>query len=209
MQVAFDGSSYIVGATGLSSGESANFNDGVAGNTMYAYAGRTYFAVNSASPSGTLTASSQKLLALFDVTAEVTEDITFDDGDSNQLIVQINAYVSNSDGTAGTWYLKDEDGTTLASQSLADSQLNSSGSITFLFGDTSTGPWTISAGQTEKLYVYGDTTDFEADGDTVQLWLDDAANANCKFGVDGDGNYSEGAILFRGDIFAGSFENPS
>ncbi|MBZ9572255.1 peptidoglycan-binding protein [Patescibacteria group bacterium] len=210
VQVGFDGSTYIIESTGLASGAEANSDDSVAGNTMYAFESRPYFAVNSASPSGNLIPSSQTLLATFDVTAEDTEDITFEDTDSNQLIVQINAYASNSDGSSSTWYLKDGDGTQLSSVTVEDDQLNTSGSVTFLFEDNtgSTNAFTVPAGLTKQLKVYGDTTDFEANGDTLQLWLDDGNNANCKFGIDGEGNLSEGVIVFRGDIFAGSFVNP-
>jgi hypothetical protein len=205
VQVGFDGSTYKVETTGLASGGAVDQSSGVGANTMYAYESRPYFAVDSASPSGDLIPSTQDQLAIFDVTAEDTEDITFDNSDSNQLVVKISGTVNDSDGTASTWYLKDESGTTLSSISVADTSLPS-GSVTFTFEDSA---FTVPAGQTKKLYVYGDTSDFEDNGDVIQLWLDDAANANCKFGIDSQGNYSEGAIILRGDLIAGSFVNPS
>lgn len=197
-----------VQTTGLASGASVDSgSNSVTGSVHQLYKSRPYFAVNSASPSGNITApSSNFLLAIFDVTAESTEDITFENADGDQIKVQIAATVTDSDGTAGTWYLKDETGTTLSSISVADTSLVANGSMTFLFEDST---FTVPAGQTKKLYVYGDLTDFEDDGDSIQIWLDDAADANCTFGIDGTGGYAEGAIIFRGDIYAGSFVNPS
>jgi hypothetical protein len=187
--------------TGLASGQAVDSTAHVSSSTHQLYRSRPYFAVNSASPSGVLVPSTQDELAIFDVTAEDTEDITFE-STSDQIVIQISNTVGSSDGTAGTWYLKDEDGTQLSSISVADTDT----SVTFTFEDNT---FTIPAGQTKKLYVYGDTSDYSTDGDVIQLWLDDSTDANCTFGIDLTQGYAEAAIIFRGDIYAGSFTNPS
>lgn len=201
----FDGSTYIIGSTGKSSGAAANSNDGVAGYTMQAYEARPYFAISSGTPSGNLVPSTLDHLATFEVTASDGEVITFDNADSNQMIVQISSAINDSDGTAGTWYAKDESGTTLSSISVADSSL-ASGTVTFTFEDA---VFTVPAGETKKLYIYGDTSDYEDDGDVVELWLDDAADANFGFSINSGTNYAEGKIILKGDPTAGSFTNPS
>ncbi len=202
-----------VNLTGLSSGAAvASSEPSVAGVVHQLYESRPYFALNSGSPSGTIVApSSVFLLAIFDVTAEDTEDITFE-GTGDQLIVQIEASVYDSNNVAGIWYLKDESGTLLASESVADTSLVSASSVTFTFDEST---FTVPAGLTEKLYVYGDLSDFEDEGtsgnNSIQVWLDDDSVDNCQFGIDGESygstGYAEGIIIFRGEIWGGTFNN--
>ena len=197
-----------VQTTGVASGQSIKSGyPNVSGNTMYLYKSRPYFAVDSASPSGTLTPSSEMLLAIFDVTAEDTEDITFasttDIAIDSQLEVRISSVKKDCDGNAATFTLKDQDGNVLDTDTLADLNDNE---VVF---DFSTRAFTVPAGQTKKLYLYADTTDWEDDGDTIQAWLSDDDNANCTFGINGAGTYQEGEIIFRGDIYAGSFVRSS
>ena len=121
-------------------------------------------------------------------------------------LLEASPYDTN--GTAGNWYLKDEAGTTYATTEVADASLAAGSSVTFAFNNNT---FTVPAGQTKKMYIYGDLSDFEAEGTTgnnsIQLWLDDAANNNCQFGIDGSGDYAEGAIIFRGDIWAVTHSN--
>ncbi len=197
-----------VGLTGLSSQQSISSTDvGIAGLSHQLYETRPYFSLASVQPSGTISApSSTYLLAVFDVTAASAEDVTFNS--SHQVLVNIEASPYDTNGTAGNWYLKDEAGTTYATTEVADASLAAGSSVTFAFNNNT---FTVPAGQTKKMYIYGDLSDFEAEGTTgnnsIQLWLDDAANNNCQFGIDGSGDYAEGAIIFRGDIWAVTHSN--
>jgi outer membrane murein-binding lipoprotein Lpp len=207
-----------VKTTGLSSGAARNSSASAYANAMKIYKSRPYFAKNSASPSGDLFPSSNANIAIFDVTADAGEDISFESGDSNKLVIKVDAQVTDTNTGYITFTLKDQDGNVLGYDSVSfGSALSLSGSsVTFdntnSWGATpangSTNSFTIPAGQTKKLYVYADTTDFEDNGDSIQVYLDDDADANCTFGINGSGTYAEGTKIFKGDIYAGSFVNP-
>lgn len=218
LRVSLSGASNVV-TTGLGSGSSVTSGAELSSNIMYLYKSRPYFAVNSGSPSGNLNPSSNTLLAIFDVTADAGDDITFDDDDSNILDVQIDATVADTALGYVTLTLKDQDGNTLGidSVNVGPTGLMDGESATFnlsnAFGGddngTTTYSWTIPAGQTKKLYVYGNTSDFEDDGDFIQAWLSDDNAANCSFSVDSGTTNAQGTYIFKGDIYAGSFVNPS
>jgi len=204
IQVSFDGSTYIVDFTGLSSGSEVPSTDAPVANTMYAFESRPYFAVNSASPSGDLIPTSTTLLAIFDITADAAEDITFDNADSNTLTVSVSCSLTASDGDTEVITLKDQDGNDLTAlnQHICDS--------TMVFDFSSTADLTVPAGQAEKIYIYGDTTELSYDGDIIQLWLDDGTSSYVDWGIDGDANsWQHADIIFRGDILAGALVNPS
>ena len=201
-----------IGVTGLASGADISSTEAsVAGVVHQIYESRPYFVASTGysetDANKTITApSSTYLLAKFNVTAGSAEDVTFTS--SNNLVVQIEATVYDSDGTAGIWYLKDSSGTTYASTSLADTALTAGSSIEFLFDDAT---FTVPAGGIKTMWIYGDLSDFEDEGtsgsNSIQLWLSDSANANCEFSIDGTGTYAEGAIIFRGDIKSVSHSN--
>jgi len=192
--------------TGLSSGSSATIAKGsTAGAVHQLYESRPTIKVASTSPSGALTPSTAQLLAIFDVTATETEDITFNTSD--QIVIQISTSWQTSDGVAGVWSLKDGDGVLLDTTNVTEGS-GANTTVTFGFTDST---FTIPAGETKQLKVYGDTHEY-TDGttwtDQIQLWLDDAADANCTFGIDGTGGNAEGKIIFKGDIYAGNFVMP-
>ena len=195
-----------VGATGKSSGATATISGTASGSTHQIFEAYPKFTVNSASPSGNLFPSSAALLAIFDVTAVGNEDITFS-ASLDSLTINVNQSVADSDTSTNTWTLKDAAGNTLDSQSVAAEAVGFT-TVDFKFA---TAGFTISAGTTKSLYVYGDTTDLEDDGDSIQLYLDDGlAAGKLKWSIDADGGaYEHPDIIFRGDIFAGSFVNPS
>ena len=133
--------------------------------------------------------------------------------------MKVDAQVTDTNTGYITFTLKDGDGNVLGYDSVSfGSALTLSGSsVTFDSSNSSgatpangsTNSLTIPAGQTKKIYVYAVTTDFEDDGDSIQVYLDDDADANCTFGINGSGTYAEGTKIFKGDIYAGSFVNPS
>ena len=217
-----------VEATGLSSGKSlygenssgvtVDSNHLVDANQMTIYKSRPYFAKDSDSPSGDLYPSSNEKIAVFDVKADAGEDITFDNSISSQLVMKVDAQVTDTATGYITFTLKDDDGNVLGVDSVNfGSSLTMSGKpatfdSTNSWGGTGSGTTTYSltipAGQTKKITVYADTTDFEDSGDSIQVYLDDNSNDNCIFGIDGVGAYSEGQKIFKGDIYAGSFTKP-
>jgi len=201
---------YDVDWTGLSSGSSSSTDDSVTCATHQTYESRPYVKLSKSSPGdGNLIPSSQDLLAVFDVEAASQEDITFNPSNNNVFRVEVDSTLNASDSTSETWYLKDEYGTTLDTESVAEQ--DGDYYVEFDFGTDGTGTtFTVPAGQTKKLYVYANTTDYSHDGDVIQLWLDDGNNTGLDFSIDSEGTgYDEGAIIFRGDIWAGSFVNPS
>jgi len=219
VQVSFNGTN-AVQTTGLSSGTSVDATPTAAdAYAMKVYESRPYFAKDSASPSGDLFPSSNEQVAIFDVTADSGEDITFDDGISSKLVIKVNAQVTDTATGYVTLTLKDGDGNVLGvdtvnfgtglSLSGASATFDSTNSWGGTGGGSTTYSLTVPAGQTKKIYVYADTTDFEDNGDSIQVYLDDNADANCTFGIDGSGTYAEGTKIFKGDIYAGSFVNPS
>ena len=193
----------VVDLTGLASGQAITSSEtSVPGVAHQLYKSRPYVTVASTSPSGTLIPSTQALLAIFNVTAEDTEDITFE-STSDTFVVEISNSLtaSASDGSNGNWYIKDGEGNTLDTVSVADAATN----VPFLFA---TKTFTVPAGETKQLKVYGDTHEYTTTGNSIQLWLDDSDDDHCIFGIDGTQNYSEGAIIFKGDMYAGAFTKP-
>ncbi len=187
---------------------------------MQIYESRPYFALNSSSPSGDLNPSSNTKVAIFDVTADAGEDITFETGDSSVIKINLDATVNDTSTNYVTLTLKEADtGNILGVDSVLIGAAGVNDGTTFTFDSTNsfagtggintTYAWRIAAGTTEKLEAYLTTNNFEDDGDFVQIWLDDAAAANCTFGVDGTGTHAEGTYIFKSDIYAGSFVNPS
>ncbi len=193
-------------AIGQASGEkvtSAGSAD-VDGEDMYVYESIPSFAFASDTPSGNLTPSADTLLAKINITADAGEDITFENADGNSLTLAIVAS-RNDDASADddSLTVKDEDGNTLCSTSTIDFD-----SATSWTCDFSSRSLTIAAGTTETVYVYGKTTDFEDDGDSIQLKLDDDSSTNVDWGIDGSGSYNHANILFRGDLYGGSLVKP-
>ncbi len=179
-------------ATGKSSGAIIPALAVVAGATHDAYASRPYFSLNAASPSGALVPSLVTLLAVFNVQADATDDITWD-GTAAPIVGTDTMDIELSDGSAciGNLTLKDEGGTTLDVIGGAD------GVNTFVFA---TNDLVVSKGTTKKLYVYGDATGCTTSGDTLQVYFDETDTQNWSINYDG-GGYDAGAIIFRGNLY--------
>ncbi|MEK7500254.1 MAG: hypothetical protein AAB649_06680, partial [Patescibacteria group bacterium] len=192
-----------VNGTGLASGSEVDSNaQSAIANGMDLYKTKPTFAKNSASPSGTLVPSSSTLVAIFDITAHASEDVTFE-LDSSDITFSFTRTMTDSDGSANTWTLKDGSGTTLDTTTVADAATTA----VFNFGSSEL---TIPAGLTRQMYVYADTTELEDDGDVIQLYLDDGTAGNIDWSINNDGvEYNDADKIFRGDIWAGSFVNPS
>ena len=195
-----------VNGTGLASGAEVDSNTQIAaGNAMDLYETKPTFApvVTKAGYqlSGNLIPASSTLLAIFDITAHSNEDVTFEVS-SSDITVNVSRVQTDSDGSSNTWTLKNQDGTTLDTATVTDT------ASTVVF-DFASSELTVPAGLTRSLFIYADTTEFEDDGDTVQLYLDDTAT-NLDWSINNNGvEYNDADKIFRGDIYTGSFVNPS
>lgn len=176
---------------------------GAAGNDMYLYESKPSVNFATDTPTGSLVPSANTLLAKIAVTADASKDVTFENADGNTLTVQLSL-TRFDDATADddSVTLKDENGDVLDTVSGVDFDTQKE----HIF-DFATKAFTVPAGTTKYLYVYGTTTDFEEQGDSIQVWLDDTAG-DIDWGINGTGSYNRGNILFKGDKFAGTFVKP-
>ncbi|MBP9760723.1 MAG: hypothetical protein KBD15_00580 [Candidatus Magasanikbacteria bacterium] len=132
------------------------------------------------------------------VTAVGDQDLTFFSADSNQLKVFFNTNVQGT-STSKNFILKNVNtGETLDTVS----QSSSSTSATF---DFSANSLTIPAGQSVTLEVLVDLSQFDASGESIQMYLDDGTVTNIEFGVAGTGSFSHADIIFRGDLYFKGF----
>jgi len=194
-----------VETTGIDSGADVNSTQtSVDGATHTLYESRPYFELADSSPSGgDLIPNANHLLMIVDVTAADTEDISFvSDSASNSIIFQVSDTVGGTTST-GTWTLKDNDGNQLATSSVTSGD---DSTVTFSNFSENT-ELVIPAGETKKMYVYGDTTDYTTTGDSIQVWLDASAN-DVDWSIDEAGSYNKGDIIFKGGIYGGSFVKP-
>ena len=196
-----------VNTTGLASGGEVDSNlTSAIGSAMDLYKTKpTFAAVTTRSGyqlSGNLIPSSSALVAIFDITANASEDVTFEKS-SSDITINISRVQTDTDGSDNSWVLKDQDGTTLDTvTSVGDADTT----VTFIFA---TSELTIPAGQTKSLLVYADTTEWEDDGDVIQVYLDDGTATNIDWSINNDATeYNDADKIFRGDIYAGSFVNP-
>ncbi len=155
-------------------------------------------AVNS--PSGTLFPSFNQQLAIFDMACQGEGDVTFSDGQANQLVVNISRFQAHSDGIAGTWVLKDDTGTTLSAVSVQDD----AESVVFSF---EANDFVVAPGTSRKLYVYGDTHEYTHQFDAIQAWLDDSNYYGLSYSVNYGPTLPCGDLVFRGDYYGGVFVN--
>ena len=169
--------------------------------THTAYEAYPTITLDSSVVAGNLTGSVNLLIGILNVYNNGNKDITFEASDSN-LSIQLQV-VRGDDGGDTAITLKDGDGTTL---DVATDFAAGAAQHDF---DFSSSALTVSPGTTEKIYVYADTSGLEDDGDSIQMWLDDAA-ADLNFAINNDdGEYQEGDYVFKNDIFGAVFVNPA
>lgn len=174
----------------------------VDGADMIVYKSIPTVAFTSNTPSGTLTPGGNTKLARIQVTADAGDDIQFMQSSTglatSSITIAVAASVNDGSGVK-TWTLKDGDGNTLDTVSA----IATTTSVTFDFTDRA---FTVPAGTTKYLEVYLDTTQFEDDGDSIYLWLDDSANTNIQWSIDGTGEYGHAGIIFKGDPVGGTLQ---
>ncbi|MAG44587.1 hypothetical protein CL633_01730 [bacterium] len=154
-----------------------------------------------------LTASSTVRVARINITADAAERISFGTNASTSLTVQAEVYAADVDSSAGNWTLRDSTGTTVATTSVSDATAASAQTQEVTFNVTTA--FHISAGVTSYVDVYADLSDFEDDGDSFQLWLDNTAGDIAWTIDDGSSAYNDGDKILSGDPMSVSFVNPS
>lgn len=147
------------------------------------------------------------LVAAIDAADVSDDDTTLTDaqvtGGNNSLTVQLAlTRADDATGDDDALTLKDEAGDTL--DSITGVDFDTAKEHVFDFSSKS---FTVAAGTTKYLYVYGTTTDFEDQGDSIQVWLDDV-DGDIDWGINGAGSYNKGNIIFKGDKFGGTFVKP-
>ena len=198
--------------TGKASGAAVDStNTEVAAATHVLYESYPQVVFSSTPAGGNLIPSANTLLAVIDVTAKGNKDITFDgaadpdNGDEDDVFI-IQVAANRSDDTVANdddLTIKDQEGNTLDSITSIDFDATTEFTIDFTTKD-----FVIPAGQTKKLYIYGDTQEFEVIGDSIQVWLNDGGTA-LNWSVDyNNGDYSEVAKIFKSDLFGPSWNKP-
>jgi hypothetical protein len=199
-----------VQVTGLASGQTVTDGFKSGAEAMYLFDTRPYISKASESPSGSLSASTKTLLAVFDITAGAGDNITFDSDYDDMLVFYVEAYAADTTGLTPTGYynllLKMEDG----SGNVLDENINahdsyiagnvmSNASAVFSFASNSL---TIEKGETKKIKIYGDTSHFEDEGDYIRIWLDNV-DEYVTWSIDGsnvlngDNKFGHGYIIAK------------
>jgi len=168
--------------------------------TMTVYESKPSVAFDNTGLGGNISGNTAALVAKIKITADAGKDITFVTGGSGgEITLAINAInATSSDDEVVT--LKDENGTTLDTDTL--DLTTGAQSVVFDFSSNSL---TVPAGESKYIYVYADTSEFLDAGDFIQFWLDDGASTNFEWGINGSGVYEHADILFRGDLMGPSW----
>ena len=194
-----------VETTGKGSGTSIDSTDtSVDAATHLAYQTYPTFAFDNTGVTTVLGASTNYLAAKIVISNPGDKDIIF--GAANEIILNLELGVTTL--TDGTDILFTQvNGVTL------DTAMDTvggaaTGSETVSLGfDTAT--LTIPAGESRTMYVYMDTAGATVDGDTLQIWLSDGADANVEYSIEtaGAGN-DVGTYVLKGDLFGPVHVNP-
>lgn len=189
---------------GAVSSTAANDANDRTADTHTLYESKPVFATDN-SIGTSLSPSTDYLLAKFVVSVTGDKEVNFASS-TNQ--VKVDVTFSKNDGSSVlALTMKDGAGNTLDTVSTTATSSATGEKVTF---DFTTKDLDIAGEGTGYMYVYANTVEFEDNGDSVQLKLNDDADANLEFGVDdGGGDYAEGVKIFRNDIVGPSHVNPS
>jgi len=199
-----------VDTTGLQSGQAVDSTEtsvDAATHKLYETSPTIAFASGwtSSDTAKTLNALANQEVARINVTANSAERVSFGLNASTSIVIQAAATITDSDADEADWVLEDQNGNSLATASNNVAAGASTVELTFNF----TTALHIEAGQTKTLILKADLGDFEADGDSIQIWLDNTAG-DVAWAIDnGSSAYNEGDKIFRGDPRGVAFVNPS
>jgi len=192
-----------IDTTGLSSGIAIDPNDtNIDAAAHVVYKARPVVTVDSSSPSGTIGTGASTLVAVFRVdNADGLDDVTFSAAGDDDIVFNMSGYNSGATCASCAVVFKDKAGNLLSDSQTAE-DLSGAIAVTDLNLDFTDATLTVPAGGYELIRVYADTTDFTTAGNSLQVWLDDAADANFSWGIGGAVTVYETAVIsFRGDIY--------
>jgi len=153
------------------------------------------FSLAAISPSGMLVPGLNTLLAVFNITADLANDITFVNGSGNSITFNIQS-TCNAGSTGMT--LKDETGKTLDLKASYDVCVP--GAYSFNFADSNL---IIPKGTTKRIYLYANTSGAKTVNDSMQVILFESPKTNVQWSINNDGsNHATADITFRGNIYA-------
>jgi len=188
--------------TGKSSGTAVDSGTDRTAATHKVYESYPSFAFDNNGVSTVLGANANYLAAKIIITNNGNEDITFATTSSLQINFEISGTLSTSVSVVKA--IETDTGNTLDTVNMGATTGSTSADIAF-----ATNTLTIPAGQTEEIQIRVNTGGLTTDGNTLQAWLSDDADANLQFAIDAAGDFNEGTKVFRGDIFGPVHVNPS
>lgn len=194
-----------IDTTGLGSGQAVDSTDTTTPTQHSMYEAYPVVTVASSPSVGTtITQSTNQLAAVFQIEAKGDKNVTFQNADGNKVIFQVTVVGDDTDTGNETITFKDESGNTLDTGTI-----DSSSGTSELTVDFSSNDLTVPAGSTKKILVYADTSDLEAGGNILNVWLD-ATAGDIDFGADG-ANFTntEGDKIFKGGIYGPTLQNSS
>ena len=146
-----------------------NFNSPNIAKTKPVFALCTASCAGGVSPSGNLVAATMTVLR-FTITADAAGDVIFD-GTNHNLEFTVAGTQGDDDASGGDTLTVYKYGVSTAVGSLGSTNHDPADTVDVVNMNT-----TISAGSTVEFYVTATLTDYEADGDTFQLRIANAAN---------------------------------
>lgn len=139
------------------------------GNSHTVVKSKPTFALNSASPSGSLVPGNVEVIR-FNITAHSNEDVVFDNT-NNGSNIRFTITESGTGGTGNTADLYDASTNTTVATQVSSINLDTAGSIDFTTGLNTT----IPAGGTKTYYVKVTLTGYSSQGNSFQLSINNAA----------------------------------
>lgn len=191
-----------IDTTGLASGSAVDSTQtDVDAATHIAYETYPSFAFNNSGVSTVLGASGNYVAGKVVITNMGNKDITFDSDDQIKINFEISGTLTSATNAVT---LRDSDGTALDTVNMAAT--TGSTSATVVFADSTL---TVPAGLSETVTIEVNTGGLTTDGNTIQAWLSDDADANAEFSIDGGtADYTVGTKVFKGDIYGPTHINP-
>lgn len=190
-----------VDTTGKDSGVAVDSTQtSVDGNTLTLYQAYPVFAFDN-TISTVLSASANYLLGKLTISNPGDKDVTFNSTDEITIQVEVAGTLSTSTNAIK---LESNDGTTYDTVNLSATTGSAEAVIAF-----ATNTLTIPAGGEKIVYIRANTGGLTTAGNSIQAWLSDDTADNIEFDINGAStDYSEGDVIFRGDIYGAAHVKP-
>ena len=198
-----------VDTTGLASGTAVDSTEtSVDANTHKLYTSYPTFAWATVSNT-VLAGSAAHLLAELNVTAVGDEDVTFQNADGNLIVFQLTVVGTDTDTANELVTFRQKDTGVQLDNEGTFSSATGTAEITLDFTDADL---TVPAGTTRTISIYAPVDDLEANGDSIQTWLDQTTAADIDFGSAGVNFVNAAAdviIRLMSSAYAQTHVNPS